>query len=301
MWIRSIAMSRWGPAIGLTIVRLIPYRLAYAAGKLLARWVSRNRNTPMNQAIRANQAVIRDIPYEDPRLDNVVYEVMKMNARGFVDFFKALAGGEEAVKKACVIDEPLRSKIGAWAEEDRGLIIIGPHLLGFDIFMLYLGMLGYPILALSYPDPKGSYVAQNTLRRRFGFDITPVSVESLRQGLRHLRAGNVFMTAVDRPGLGGEPLEFFGRQVVLPVGHTRLAVKTNARVVVGIPYLDEMGVYHGMGAEVYEPPNTGDEKRDAHDLAQKVLSTFEIYIRKWPENWLMFYDVWPENGSSEEE
>ena len=166
--------------------------------------------------------------------------------------------------------------------------------------MLYLGVLGYPILALSYPDPKGSYVAQNTLRRRFGFDITPVSVESLRQGLRHLRAGKVFMTAVDRPGLGGEPLEFFGRQVVLPVGHTRLAVKTNARVIVGIPYLDEMGVYHGMGAEVYEPPNTGDEKRDAHELAQKVLSTFEIYIRKWPENWLMFYDVWPEIGSAEE-
>jgi len=294
MWIRSIAMSRWGPAVGLALVRMIPYRLAYGVGKLLARWVSRNPNAPMNQAIRANQAVIRELPYDDPRLDNAVYEVMKMNARGFVDFFKAIAGGEQAVNNACVLDEPLRSKIGQWATEDRGLIIIGPHLLGFDVFMLYLGMFGYPILALSYPDPKGSYVPQNILRRRFGFDITPVSVQSLRQGLRHLRQGKVFMTAVDRPGLGGEPLVFFGREVVLPVGHARLAVKTNSRVVVGVPYLDEAGVYHGMAAEVFEPPNTRKEKRDAHELAQQVLSTFEIYIRKWPENWLMFYHVWPE-------
>ncbi|OGO15307.1 MAG: hypothetical protein A2Z14_02270 [Chloroflexi bacterium RBG_16_48_8] len=287
-------MSRWGPALGLSIVRLIPYRFAYAVGKLLARWVSRNPNAPMNQAIRANQAIVRDLPYDDPGLDQVVYEVMKMNARGFVDFFKAIAGGEKAVRKACVIDEPLKSKIESWVEEDRGLIIIGPHLLGFDIFMLYLGVLGYPIQAISYPDPKGSYFAQNTLRRRFGFNITPLSVQTLREGLRTLQRNEVVMTAVDRPGLGGEALKFFGREVVLPVGHARLAVKTNSRVVAGVPYLDEKGIYHGMGAAIFEPPNTGDEKRDAYEIAQRVLETFEIYIRKWPGNWLMFYPVWPE-------
>lgn len=294
MLIRSIAMSRWGPAVGLSIVRLIPYRLAYAVGKLFARWVSRNPNAPMNQAIRANQAVIRGLPYDDPGLDNAVYDVMKMNARGFVDFFKAIAGGEKAVREACVIDEPLRSKIEEYVKEDRGLIIIGPHLLGFDIFMLYLGVHGYPIQAISYPDPRGSYIAQNTLRRRFGFNITPLSVQTLREGLRTLQRGDVVMTAVDRPGLGGEPLMFFGREVILPVGHSRLAVKTNARVIAGIPYLDEEGIYHGMGAEIFEPPNSGDEKKDALELAQMVLSTFEIYIRKWPENWLMFYPVWPD-------
>jgi lauroyl/myristoyl acyltransferase len=294
MWIRSIAMSRWGPALGLFIVRLIPYSLAYALGKLLARVVSLNPNAPMNQAIRANQAVIRGLHYEDPALDGVVYQVMKMNARGFIDFFKVIAAGEDAVREACVIDEPLRSKIKEWADDDRGLVLIGPHLLGFDIFMLYLGVLGYPIQAISYPDPRGSYVAQNTLRRRFGFNVTPLSVQTLREGLRTLQRGEVVMTAVDRPGLGGESLEFFGREVVLPVGHSRMAVKTNARVVAGIPYLDEEGIYHGIGAAFFELPNTGDEKRDAHELAQQVLSTFEVYIRKWPENWLMFYPVWPD-------
>jgi lauroyl/myristoyl acyltransferase len=287
-------MSRWGPALGLSIVRLIPYRFAYAAGKLLARWVSLNPDAPMNQAIRANQAVVRSLPYDDPKLDQAVYEVMKMNARGFVDFFKATAGGENAVRKSCVIDEPLQSEIKAWSDDDRGLIIIAPHLLGFDIFMLYLGVLGYPIQAISYPDPRGSYIAQNTLRRRFGFNVTPLSVQTLREGLRTLQRGDVVMTAVDRPGLGGEPLQFFGREVVLPVGHARLAVKTNARMIAGLPYLDEEGIYHGMGARIFEPPNTGNEKRDAIELAQAVLSTFEIYIRKWPENWLMFYPVWPD-------
>jgi lauroyl/myristoyl acyltransferase len=287
-------MSRWGPALGLSIVRLIPYRFAYVAGKLLARWVSLNPNAPMNQAIRANQAVVRGLHYDDPTLDQVVYEVMKMNARGFIDFFKAIAGGENAVRKSCVVDEPLLSTIQGWVDDDRGLIIVAPHLLGFDVFMLYLGVLGYPIQAISYPDPRGSYIAQNTLRRRFGFNVTPLSVQTLREGLRTLQRGDVVMTAVDRPGLGGEPLQFFGREVVLPVGHARLAVKTNARMIAGLPYLDEEGIYHGMGAGIFEPPNTGDEKRDALELAQAVLWTFEDYIRKWPENWLMFYPVWPD-------
>jgi lauroyl/myristoyl acyltransferase len=260
----------------------------------MARWVSRNPNATMNQAIRANQAVVRGLPYDDPSLDQAVYDVMKMNAHGFTDFFKAIAGGEKAVMKSCVIDEPLQPQIEEWAGDGRGLIIISPHLLGFDIFMLYLGILGYPIQAISYPDPRGSYIAQNTLRRQFGFNIMPLSVHTLREGLRTLQRGEVVMTAVDRPGLGGEPLEFFGREVVLPVGHARLAVKTNARMLVGIPYLDEEGIYHGMGAAVLDPPDTGDEKKDALELAQRVLSIFEIYIRKWPENWLMFYPVWPD-------
>jgi lauroyl/myristoyl acyltransferase len=294
MLIRSIAVSRWGPAVGLGIVRMIPYRLAYGVGKLFARWVSSNPKAPMNQVIRANQAVVRDLPYDDPRLDNAVYEVMKINALGFVDFFKAIAGGEEGVKRICVIDEPINSKIEEWSNDDRGVLIIGPHLLGFDMFLLYLGVLKLPILALSYPDPRGSYIAQNMLRMRFGMDVEPTSMKSLRHSMHHLQQGKIIMTGVDRPDVGGEPLEFFGRRVILPVGHARLAVKTNSRVVVGIPYLDESGIYHGMAVDVLEPRNSGDEKRDAQELAQKILSIFESYIRKWPERWLMFFPVWPE-------
>jgi lauroyl/myristoyl acyltransferase len=294
MLVRSIAVSRLGPAVGLGIMRLMPTRLAYGLGNLFARLASRNPKTPMYQAIRANQAVVRGIPYDDPRLDNVVSEVLAMNARSLGDFFKAIAEGEEGVRKRCVFDEPINSKIVEWSNDDRGVIVIGPHLLGFDMFILYLGILKLPILVISYPDPKGSYVAQNMLRMRFGMDMKPSSVESLRISMKHLHEGKVIMTGVDRPGLGGEPLEFFGRQVILPVGHARLAVKTNARVVVGIPYMDESGLYHGMAAEVFDPPNSGDEKRDAQELAQRILKVFEIYIRKRPERWLMFFPVWPE-------
>ena len=111
MLVRSIAVSRLGPAVGLGIMRLMPTRLAYGLGNLFARLASRNPKTPMYQAIRANQAVVRGIPYDDPRLDNVVSEVLAMNARSLGDFFKAIAEGEEGVRKRCVFDEPINSKI----------------------------------------------------------------------------------------------------------------------------------------------------------------------------------------------
>jgi lauroyl/myristoyl acyltransferase len=300
MLIRLLATSRWGPAVGFAIVRLLPTKFAYRLGNIFAYFAARNRNSPLYKGIRVNQSVVRDIPYDDPRLDDIVYEVLAMNAKGFVDFFKAIAEGEEGVRKRCVIDEPITSKLEEWSKDDRGVIVVGPHLLGFDMFILYLAIIKLPILVISYPDPRGSYVAQNILRMKFGMDMKPSSVESLRYSMKHLRQGKIIMTGVDRTGLGGERLEFFGRQAVLPVGHARLAVKMNARVVIGIPYLDESGLYHGMAAEVLDPPNSGDEMRDAHELAQRILSIFETHIRKRPERWLMFFPVWPEVLPKEE-
>jgi lauroyl/myristoyl acyltransferase len=154
--------------------------------------------------------------------------------------------------------------------------------------------MGYPVFALSYPNPSGSYVAQNALRQKFGFNIKPVSVRSLKEAMKVLRQGGTVMTAVDRPGLGGEPFQFFGRSAILPVGYARLAVKTNSPIMVGIPHLGEDGVYTAECADFLEPPLMGSEAEKSHTLAQKVLDAFEVRIREEPERWLMFYPVWPE-------
>jgi lauroyl/myristoyl acyltransferase len=292
--IHAIAMSRWGPAVGLFIVRIIPTGLAYWLGKVLARNVARNPNAPIVRAIRSNQAVVRGVSYDDPGLDRAVRSVLEMNARSLVDMLKAVARGEKAVRQACVIDEPLRSDLKRWIEQKQAVVIVGPHVVGFDIFLLYLGVNGYPIQALSYYDPQGSYEVQNAIRLKFGFNITPVSVQSLRQAMRHLQQGKAIMTGVDRPVQGGEPLMFFNRPVELPIGHTRLALKTKALLLVGIPYLDDDGIYHAKTGLLINPPDVDNELEGARQLAQKVLTVFEDFIRQNPDRWMMFYPLWPD-------
>ncbi|NIM92682.1 MAG: hypothetical protein GTO18_03070 [Anaerolineales bacterium] len=294
MFITSLANSRWGPSLGLGIVRLLPRRVAYRLGSLVASYLTLNRNDPLIQGIRANQAVVRGMDYDDPELDYAVKEVLKSTAKSFVDIFKAIQGGEKSLHEVCDFDEDLQQKVDVWVQEDRGHVVVGPHMMGFDIFSLYLGLFGFPLIALSYPNPRESYLVQNEIRRKFGLEIIPATVEALRIALKHLRQGGAIITGVDRPGLGGDTLEFFGRKAILPTGHARLARRTGSLLIVGVPeYLDD-GSYLARCGTVLEPDLSLDEHEDAQRMAQESLKILEANIRRFPGRWLMFYPVWPE-------
>jgi KDO2-lipid IV(A) lauroyltransferase len=256
--------------------------------------LAKKSDSDMVKAIRANQAVVRQLAYDDPLVDEAVREVMKYTAQAYVDSYKAIAGGREVVKRYARLSDEILSNVDTWLNDGRGLVVVGPHLAGFDMFALFMGVKGYPILGLSYPDPSGSYATQHTLRKKFGFNAIPVSVQALKQAFRHLKSAGVVITAVDRPGLGGEPMEFFGRKVVLPTGHARIAVKTKSPLLVAVPVLGEDGLYRAEMAAIIEPPNSGNQHDDALAMAQEALASMESFIRKWPGKWMMFHALWPE-------
>ena len=293
MALDKIVSSRWGPSIGFSLLRIVPRGLAYKIGSALAKQMMGDKQSAMARAIRANQAVIRNRPYADPELDHVVDAVLESTSRSIVDSFKTIASGSEAVRKACDVSDQILENVSR-LQEESGIVIVGPHMVGLDMFISYMGAVGFPSLGLSYPDPKGSYVAQNKLRRRFGFNIIPVSLKSLRQAVQRLKANGVVVTAVDRPGLGGDQMQFFGKDVILPIGHARLALKARAKLLVAIPYVGEDGIYRAEMSDPIEPKSSGTEHEIAKAMAQEALSAMEPYIRKWPDKWMMFHALWPD-------
>jgi len=106
------------------------------------------------------------------------------------------------------------------------------------------------------------------------------------------------LTGVDRPDVGGELLNFFGRQVRLPVGHARLAIRTGAHMIVGVVRREGPDGYHVTGPRIIEPVRSGDQKRDILQLAQHVADILAGYIRQSPEEWMMFLPVWPDDDVS---
>jgi lauroyl/myristoyl acyltransferase len=89
-------------------------------------------------------------------------------------------------------------------------------------------------------------------------------------------------------------LTFFNRKVVLPVGHARLALRTGANILIGGVQAEGGGYYRGICADFIEPKSTGNERSDVLSLAQHIISVMEDMIRSNPEEWLMFYPVWPD-------
>jgi KDO2-lipid IV(A) lauroyltransferase len=289
--------SRWGPAAGISLARVLPRNLAEGLAERLATRIARQHDSPLIQAVRANQAVIRDLPLQDPALDAAVEQVLQGTASSYLSLFRVMRKGHEELRRAATMEPALVDKALAVLREGRGLILAGTHTAGFDHLLLMLGGLDYPVQVLSYAQPTGSYSAQNRIRLRFGLRLTPIDFGSLRRAIGHLRHGGMIVTAVDRADPAGELLEFFGRPARLPIGHARLAWRTGAPVLVGSPQSEGKDRYQALFGGLLEPDRSKDEMTASRELAQSAIRLMEGFIRRRPEEWHMFHPVWPPAGA----
>ena len=294
MMLNDLIFSRLGPFIGLTLVRILPKKRAYQVGEWIVRALVKQHDSELYRAVRGNQAVIRDWPYEDERLHEVVREVLLNSANCLVDWFHAMAFPSELDHLPCSIEEHVVAEAYRTLEEGCGVILVGAHLSGINMFFMMIAQRKWPIQILSYHIEEGSYQSDNFFRRKFGLDVTPISTASLRQAFRRLVSGGCVLTGVDRPDTGGEILTFFGRPTKLPIGHARLALRTGARTMVLAVQKARQGRYHVVGSSLVEAIRSGDEQGDARRFAQQVLEQLEKYIRERPAEWMMFIPVWPE-------
>lgn len=294
MGIIELSYSTLGPLLGMFIGAVLPTKQAYwLADKIAANVVSQTESN-LYRALRSNQAVIRGLSYDDPQLDDILFAVMQNNTRGIADWFKAMAKGRKFLLERCELDPSLLERTLNATDDGRGLVIVGGHMSSFNIMVLGLGVRGMPIKALSFANPAGSYKIDNLIRRKYGVDLSPISIASLKDSMRRLKKGGMVMTGIDRPDVGGELLEFFGTKVVMPVGHARLAVRTGSRVLVGATTRVGPAQYRVYASPIIEPEITGDTERDIIILAQKILGILEDQIRARPDEWLMFFPVWPD-------
>jgi KDO2-lipid IV(A) lauroyltransferase len=289
----GFANSRIGARLGIALGRVLPRDAAYSLAKAVARRVAAS-GSPITDAIRANQAVVRGIDSRDPALQPIVEQVLRTAAVGYVDLFRAMARGQAGLLESM----ELHPKVWAWLQEHlavgRGLLAVSAHLSCFDMILLSLPAFGYPFQALAFSDPRGSYLVQNAMRIAHGVDLTPISPQSLRSALRRLKDGGIALTGIDRPDPDGEILQFFGQPARMPVGHARLAIMSGSQVMVGV--CEERGVAHygvapveRLDAKSYTKRGEGPRK-----LAQDILLSLEPVIRARPEQWLMFFPVWPQ-------
>jgi KDO2-lipid IV(A) lauroyltransferase len=291
----SLANSRYGPAIGILIAKILPIRAAYRFSDYVAAKTAKQVDLPLVMGIRANQSVIKQLPYDHPDLDQAVYKVLRKAGRGYMGMFKTMAGGREALNQVCIIDNAAMEVVEATLSSGRGLVYVGGHCAGFDQMILRIGGLDYPLLGLSYADPTGSYVVQNRIRERFGVRLEPISMGALKKAVKHLRQGGLVGTMVDRRDEEhGEELMFFGRPTKMPTGHARLAIRMGTELRVGGTTQIPDGSYLGREWGVFYPENYPESDEGVRQLSQDVLNVLEANIALNPDEWIMFFPTWPE-------
>jgi lauroyl/myristoyl acyltransferase len=294
MDLQTLANSRFGVSLTLWIGRNMPLKLSYRLVDVVARMIS-NRDTTLTRTIKANQWVARGENSSPEELNEAVYQVLVHAGCCFADFYRDLTNPQGLI--ALSPRSPNHQTLIDCGQPDTpGAFVVAPHLSAFDIALLALAYHGLHAKVLTYGNPTGGYEIQNQIRASTGLDITPVrSEETHLEAVEWMRAGGVVITAVDRPiRRKAHTLTFFDHPSPLPAGHIRMALEARVPVLVVAAHRTPDRQYHIKLSAPIVMQRLKDKELEIRQNAEKVLTAIETFIREAPEQWLMYYPVWPD-------
>jgi lauroyl/myristoyl acyltransferase len=291
--LQSVINSRIGVGLALGLGRIVPTSVGYRWADWLAMLISTQKEASMYRAVRANQWVIHGGDLSLHELDQAVKAVFRNTAYCLYDFYHHMDRYSEIEKRIRFRPE-IEALLDHRGEGDSGTVIVVLHLSNFDLVAREAARRGLKGMILAYPNPGKGYQWQNALRRRSGLDLVPTSTKAIRHAIRRLKQGENVLTGIDRPiqNVKYRPT-FFGRPANLPVHHIHLALAATAPVIVVAAINRPGGIYDILVSEAIRMQTCSDRDKEILLNAEKVLTVAEGMIHQAPEQWSMFFPVWP--------
>ena len=276
----------------------LPPRAGYAMARIITGIIDRFRHSSLYRTLYANQSVILGDGATPDRTRRAVRALLDHAGRCSYDFMHTLAGGEEAIPRSITWPAETWDNINRARSLGRGLVLVGAHCSNFNLAILSFALNHLPVQVLSLSKPVGGFRIMHELRNRGIVEETPIDPSALRAAIQRLRGGGTVVTVADwpLPGSEHERLSFFGKPAPVPNSHVRLAMNSNAVMLPMVcRWTPEQG-YFIKTAPHMELELGGDRAADLRHNAQRVLAIFERWIAETPEQWLMYYRVWPDHA-----
>ncbi len=199
----------------------------------------------------------------------------KMNEQYFKKNIEIInqKGFEDAMKNGCF---GITAHFGNWEIMQRYSNIIGT-----DLSVIYN--------PLQNPYTNKFYLSQRKVRQ------LPKGSNAMKQLIEVIRAKKNVGILIDQRDKTGEIFQFLGRDARTSTAIQRLALKYDYKVM-SVKCMRRKDNPNKFILEVYpsiEVEKTGNFETDVKALTNKTLELLEDWIRKDPENWLLwFYSRW---------
>lgn len=279
-----------------------PIRLAVAGPITLLiyyGWVSKRHVTI------ANMAQVLGTTTTDPRARRLARDSWRNYGRYVSDFFYLPNATSQEILDRMVEDA---TAPGSFARVDealapgKGAIVVSFHFGAYDMAGVILATHApVDFIVESFDDPRMDRLVMEQ-RAQFGLGILRIE-KTPRQILRSLQENRVVAVALDRPvpAKEGIPITFFGKTCYVPGGIAQIALKTGSALVPGYCRYDDTYStnYYIAALPPIFPESTGDRQRDTITMMQKLFTALEEVIRKYPEQWYMFRQFWPDDVAQE--
>jgi lauroyl/myristoyl acyltransferase len=289
----NISTTGWTTLLAIFIAQVLPPYIGYPLARALGRLVGLFPRGAAYRSLRLNLWIVSGKQLKGRELDRAVHRVFANQSSALYNFYRALTH-PDIVQEKVRLSPAFSRLVEECKKEERGTLLLIPHLSGFNLGGLRLVQEKMRYLTLANADNSVAYQWQNELRNQHGMEVVPFTIEALRQARERLQAGGTVQTGVDRPLDDARYMpRFFGYPASLPVAYVRLALHTHARVfVVGFTTLKDRTHLIDVSDEVVMEPDE-DMERELVSNAEKVLTEAEAFIRRDPLHWMMFFPVWP--------
>jgi Kdo2-lipid IVA lauroyltransferase/acyltransferase len=267
-------------------------RFLHAPFALLAGGVFYLVLTEKRRHLRKNLAVVTG----SPKVERLVFTAFYKFSRNWCDIMLMmdLRGPRLlALIGRRTTEKPLDDALAA----GRGAILISAHLGNWELGGLGLAEKGYRMNILTFREPDAKVNQQRErLRRERGINFIYVdrqetSALAIIEAVRALNRNEVLAILGDRDGSSHTmKLEFFGRQVPIPLGAAHLALASGAPVIPVFVPLEGERYATIMEGPIYFRGVHGERDRVVREGTEQIVRVIERYIRAYPDQWYNFFD-----------
>jgi phosphatidylinositol dimannoside acyltransferase len=266
---------------GSRILRAVPAGLRHAAATPGgAAWFWLNR--AQRHAALANYGAVLDLPPSHPDVARLARRAFQNYGRMLTDFVLLGGLGREEVMDRVAVDGI--EHVHAARRQGRGVILALPHMGSWDMAAAWGAAIGLPIMAVVERFPGSLDAAVLRSRRRFGLNAIRMGRSAVREVREALALNKVVALVCDLEQGPGVEVRFFGRRAIVPSGPAAFSLKSIAPVVLVHSYANGAGRYRVV-VEKGPEWRAGETNQSA---MQTIITRFEAYIRKRPDQWYAF-------------
>ncbi|MCH7522887.1 MAG: hypothetical protein IH920_03835 [Chloroflexi bacterium] len=241
---------------------------------------------------RRNHARILGRPVDDPLVEHMAHRTFRHFGRYIVELLSVQGWSLDSMRERIEIegDEHFDEAIAY----GRGIIFTGAHMGSIEVASTLVLLKGFKITSVAERLPKMLMDWLIACRAEMGVELLP-AVGSGMALVRRLRRGEMVALVVDLGISNGDGLKvrFFGHETMFPLGPARLARISGAPIVFGWAARKPGGRYVAHVSAPILSNRDLDPEEDAQQITHRIVGEFEQAVRRYPEQWYVFREMWP--------
>jgi lauroyl/myristoyl acyltransferase len=283
----------WVYTLNRGLAQLVPLGFGYwlsvpVADIFHAIWASKRKT------VKRNHARILSRPVDDPLVERMARRTFRHFGRYIVELLSVQGWSLDIMRDR--IDIEGNEHFDEASAYGKGVIFTGAHMGSIEVASTLILLKDFKITSVAERlNPKMLRDWVTACRAQMGIELLPATRSGMTL-VRRLRRGEMVALVVDVGVSGGDGLRvpFFGHETVFPAGPARLARLSGAPVVFGWAARKPGGRYVAHVSAPILSNRDLDPDDDARQITDRMVREFEQAVRRYPEQWYVFRDMWPD-------